>query len=389
MAMSRAAWSASPLAQAAEARMAGNTFGHALRVTSFGESHGPAVGCVVDGCPAGVPLSPERIADWLARRRPGGPLQSPRAEADLPQVLSGVLDGLTLGTPIAVTVANVDQRSADYAALAQQARAGHADFTWQARFGVRDPRGGGRASARETVGRVIAGAVAEAVLEAWAQGKGRPQVQVVAWVQAVGEVVATGPAPSEMRGLPWTRTAVEASPVRCPDGQASAAMVAAIEVARARHDSLGGVVRCVATGLPAGWGDPVFDKLTGLLGHALHSLPAVRGVQFGTGFDAARMTGAQHNDPWLGPGLTASNHHGGVLGGLSSGMPLVLDVAFKPASTIAQPQQGLGADGQPVPLTVQGRHDPCVVPRAVAIVEAAVWHVLADALLRPARLGGL
>ena len=180
------------------------------------------------------------------------------------------------------------------------------------------------------------GAVAEALLEAWCQHRGRPSIQVVAWVQSIGEQTAGGPPPHGITTLPWTRAEVDAAPLRCPDTAVASTMATAVEAARARHDSLGGVVRCVATGLPAGWGDPVFDKLTELLGHALHSLPAVRGVQFGSGFAAARMTGAQHNDPWLGPGLTASNHHGGTLGGLSTGMPLVLDVAFKPASTIAR-----------------------------------------------------
>jgi chorismate synthase len=367
--------------------MTGNTFGHSLRVTTFGESHGPAVGCVVDGCPAGVALDEARIAAWLARRRPGqGPLTSARAETDVPRLLSGVYQGLTLGTPIAVLVENVDAKSKDYEDWQGNARAGHADFTWQARFGHRDPRGGGRASARETVGRVAAGAIAEALLETLAIANHQPPLRILAWVQQIGPVVLEAPPPWDLQPVPWTRETVEQSPVRCPDPHTSQAMIQAIEQARRDRDSLGGIVRCVVQDVPAGWGDPVFDKLTGMLAHALASLPAVRGVQFGTGFAAASMRGSAHNDPFVQGGRTASNHAGGMLGGISTGMPIVVDVAFKPPATIPQPQQGLDPHGQPIPLTIGGRHDPCVVPRAVAIVEAAVLHVLADAALRVARL---
>ncbi len=376
--------------------MAGNSLGQVFRVTTFGESHGPALGCVVDGCPAGVPLDPERIAAWLARRRPGqNPLTSARAEADVPRILSGVYQGLTLGTPIAVLVENTDAREQDYAPWQGSARAGHADRSWQDRFGHRDPRGGGRASARETVGRVAAGAIAEAFLQAHAAAEGRTPLRIIAWAQQIGAVTADAPPPDWLQAGDHrldpdtlTHAEVDASPVRCPDAQASVAMVEALEQARRERDSLGGVIRCVVHDLPAGWGDPVFDKLTGMLAHALASLPAVRGVQFGTGFAAAAMRGSAHNDAFLAGGRTATNHAGGLLGGITTGMPLVLDVAFKPAATIPQPQQGLGADGLPVPLTVGGRHDPCVVPRAVPLVEAAVLAVLADAALRIARLPG-
>ncbi len=372
--------------------MAGNSFGKALVATTFGESHGAALGCVVDGCPAGIELAVEHIQAQLDRRRPGqNRYQSQRHEGDRARILSGVYQGLTLGTPIAVLVESADAKSGDYKDLADHYRPGHADFTWDQRFGRRDPRGGGRASARETVGRVAAGAIAEAVLAAWAKRTKTEPIQIIAWVQQVGEVVAQGPAPAQILPgqtggyafdpLTLTREQVDASPLRCPDGQAHARMQEQVELAQSERDSLGGVVRCVVRGLPAGWGEPVFDKLTGMLGHALLSLPAARGVQFGTGFAAAGMRGSVHNDAFL-PGFHfASNHHGGVLGGISSGAPLVLDVAFKPVATIPQPQQGSTSQGAVAERTVTGRHDPCVVPRAVPIVEAAVAFVLADAVL--------
>lgn len=364
--------------------MAGSSMGQSFVVTTFGESHGPAVGCVIDGCPAGVPLDVEDIAHALERRRPGqNALTSPRRELDQPRILSGVYQGRTLGTPIAIVVENTNARAKDYESWHDQFRPGHADFTWHARFGHRDPRGGGRASARETVSRVAAGAVAVALLNALADRDGRPRPKILAWTQQIGEVIAPDVAPAD-------QAQVDASPVRCPDPAASAQMVAAIEAAQKDRDSLGGIVRCLVTDLPTGLGDPVFDKLTGLLGHALGSLPAVRGVLFGDGLAAVSQRGSQHNDPFVrtpdGRIATSSNHHGGVLGGITTGMPLRLDVLFKPVATIPQPQQAISADGTAGPLTVTGRHDPCVVPRAVPIVEAAVATVLADLSLRQGRL---
>ncbi|MSP90931.1 MAG: chorismate synthase [Myxococcales bacterium] len=387
--------------------MPGSSIGGALRLQTFGESHGAAVGCVVDGCPAGVPLDVARISGWLARRRPGsGPHVSARREPDVPRVLSGTYEGLTLGTPICVVVENLDARPDDYAAMHQWFRPGHADFGWHARFGHRDPRGGGRSSARETVGRVIGGAVAQAIFDAWTTLRGHPRLEIVAWVQSLGAIEAHGPAPHMLGGsiVPagaafafdpqtLTSTDVDRTPLRCPDATAHAAMVAALECARRDRDSLGGVVRCVARNVPAGLGDPTFDKVTGLLAHALGSLPAVRGVQFGSGFAAAGLRGSAHNDAFVRTGsggvATATNHAGGALGGLTTGMPLVIDVAFKPPATIPQPQTGIGPAGPAESRTVTGRHDPCVAPRAVPIVEAAVFFVLADLLLRPARLDSL
>ncbi len=375
--------------------MGGDTFGTHLRLTTFGESHGPEVGCVVQGMPAGVPVSEAVIAPWLARRRPGqNPLQSQRKEPDVPRIVSGVYQGRALGTPIAVLVGNADARSKDYAALGDDFRPGHADWTWHLRYGHRDPRGGGRASARETVGRVIGGALAEALLQAMCQGHGWPVPRVVAWSQQIADVVAAGPPPelltgAAMQGYSFDPTAldratVDASPVRCPDAAASVAMVQAIEAARRDRDSVGGIVRCVASDVPPGLGEPVFDKLTAAIGHALLSLPACRGVQFGSGFAAAGLRGSLHNDAFVAgsdPLRTHTNHHGGTLGGISTGMPLVVDVAFKPPATIPREQVVVGPAGAARALAVTGRHDPCVVPRAVPIVEAAVLFCLADALL--------
>lgn len=385
--------------------MAGDTFGTHLRLTTFGESHGPEVGCVVHGVPAGVAVDDEMLDAWLARRRPGqNALQSQRKETDTPRILSGVHQGRALGTPIAVAVANSDARAKDYTALGEAFRPGHADWTWQLRYGHRDARGGGRASARETVGRVIGGALAEAILHAVCGARGWPLPAVVAWSHQIGDVVADGPPPAQVTGQPCPgfafdpavldRATVDASVVRCPDPAATLAMVACIESAQRDRDSVGGVVRCVVRDPPAGLGAPVFDKLTATIGHALLSLPACRGVQFGSGFAASAMRGSAHNDPFVvgsEPLRTRTNHHGGTLGGISTGMPLLVDAAFKPAATIPQAQTVVAPDGAARSLAVTGRHDPCVVPRAVPIVEAMVTFCLADALLASlgARIDGI
>ena len=354
-----------------------SSFGRLFRVTTFGESHGPALGCVVDGCPPRLPLSADDLWRDLRRRRPGqSALTTPRDEADRPELLSGVHEGRTTGTPIAVLIRSHDARPADYEALARVYRPSHADWTYQAKYGHRDPRGGGRASARETAARVAAGAIARRLLSA------RAGVEVLAWVQSVGPVdagAAIDPAAVDA-------AQVEAHPVRCPSPAHAQAMQAAIEEVRAAGDSLGGVVCVTARGVPAGWGEPVFDKLEADLGKALLSLPAARGVEIGSGFAGTRLRGSAHNDPFL-PGddgrpRPGKNDAGGTLGGISSGAPLLLRVAFKPTATIRRAQETVDAQNQPVQLAAAGRHDPCVVPRAVPIVEAMVLLVLADHFLR-------
>ena len=355
--------------------MGGSSFGHALRVTTFGESHGPAVGAVVDGCPPRLALAVEDVQRDLDRRRPGqSRLTTQRQEADRAEILSGVFDGVTLGTPIAIVVRNSDAQPGAYDAMKDLFRPSHADYTTEAKYGLRDWRGGGRASARETTGRVAAGAVAR-VLLASAAG-----VEVIAWVRQVADLdVDVDPAAV-------TAEAVEANPVRCPDAATAAAIAERIDAARRDGDSLGGVVECVARGVPAGLGEPVFDKLEADLARAMLSLPAAKGFEIGSGFDGTRLTGSAHNDPFVpgpeGAPHTASNRSGGVQGGISNGEPVVLRVAFKPTATIARAQQTVDREGRPVTLEAKGRHDPCVLPRAVPIVEAMACLVLADHWLR-------
>ena len=355
--------------------MGGSTFGRSFRVTTFGESHGAAVGVVVDGCPPRLPLTVEEVQVDLDRRRPGqSRLTTQRQEADRAEILSGVFDGVTLGTPIALVVRNADAQSGAYEAMKDVYRPSHADFTTEAKYGVRDWRGGGRASARETTARVAAGAVARKLLRAVAG------VEVLAWVESVHEIDA------KIDETVVTAEAVEANPVRCPDPEAAEAMEAAIDDARRRGDSLGGVVACVARGVPAGLGEPVFDKLEADLAKAMLSLPAAKGFEVGSGFGGTRLTGLAHNDPFLpGPGgrpVTATNRSGGVQGGITNGAPVLVRVAFKPTATIAQAQQTVDRSGNEVTLAAKGRHDPCVLPRAVPIVEAMTCLVLADHWLR-------
>ncbi len=356
--------------------MAGNVFGTAFRVVTFGESHGPAVGCVVDGCPAGLALDAAAVQADLDRRRPGqSSLSTRRQEDDQVEILSGVFEGRTLGTPLAMLVRNRDARSRDYEAVRRVYRPGHAEFTWEQKYGWTDWRGGGRASARETVGRVAAGAVARQLL---AQAAG---VEVVAWVDSVADIEA------RVDPAAVARAEVDATAVRCPDEAVAGAMAQAIEAARKAGDTLGGVVGVVARGLPAGWGEPVFDKLEAELGRALLSIPAARGVEVGSGFAGARMRGTEHNDAFVldstGRPTLATNRCGGVLGGLSVGTPLVARVAFKPVATHFHEQDTVTrAPHRPTRFRARGRHDPCVLPRAVPIVEAMVCLVLADAFLR-------
>jgi chorismate synthase len=349
--------------------------GRVFRVTTFGESHGGAVGVVVDGCPPRLELSEEDVQPDLDRRRPGqSRLTTQRDEPDRVEILSGVAGGRTLGTPIAMVVRNQDQRPGAYDHLAAVYRPSHADWTYDAKYGIRAGSGGGRASARETIGRVAAGAVARKLLAELAG------VEVLGWVGSIHGIDA------KVDASVVTLAEVEASPTRCPSPEHAARMAEAIEQARRDGDSLGGIVECVARGVPAGLGEPVFDKLEADLAKALMSLPASKGFEVGSGFGAARMTGREHNDPFV-PGddgrpHTTTNHSGGIQGGISNGEDVVVRVAFKPTATIASAQQTVTAAGEPTTLEAKGRHDPCVLPRAVPLVEAGVLLVLADHLLR-------
>ncbi|MDB4987554.1 MAG: Chorismate synthase [Myxococcaceae bacterium] len=351
--------------------------GHSFSITTFGESHGGGVGVVVDGCPAGHQFDLARVQAQLSRRRPGqSALTSPRDEKDVVEVLSG-LDpdtGKTLGTSLAMLVRNENQKSKDYGTMAELYRPSHADFTYDAKFGLRAIAGGGRASARETIGRVAAGALAEQLLELWSG------VEIVAWVASVADVEA--PLPDEAT---LTRAEVDRNDVRCPDEAAAARMIEAIEEARKARDSVGGMIRCVIRNVPAGLGEPVFDKLTADLAKAMMSLPATRGFEVGDGFLATRLRGSQHNDPFYqdGPRVrTRSNHSGGIQGGISNGEPIRFAVAFKPVATIFLPQESVTRAGESVTFQAKGRHDPCVLPRAVPMVEAMAALVLADHVLR-------
>jgi len=351
-----------------------SSFGHLFRITTFGESHGGGVGVVIDGCPPRVPISVEEIQVELDRRRPGqSRLTTPRQEADRAEILSGLFEGRTLGTSIGILVRNSDARPQAYEDMKDVFRPSHADFTYEAKYGIRNWQGGGRASARETIGRVAAGAVAAKVLAQHGIGP------VTAFVSSVADIEA------ETDPMQVTRDACEATPTRCPDPAAAERMVAAIDAARREGDSLGGVVTCVAHDVPAGLGEPVFDKLDADLARAMLSLPACKGFEVGSGFSGTLLKGSQHNDPFHaadGRVRTRSNRSGGVQGGISNGEAIVLRAAFKPTGTIRKAQETVNRDLEGVTLEAQGRHDPCVLPRAVPMVEAMVNLVLCDHLLR-------
>jgi chorismate synthase len=356
--------------------VAGNSFGQAFRITTFGESHGGALGVVIDGCPPDLPLDLAAVQAALDRRRPGtSPLVSARREPDQAELVSGLFAGRTLGGPLTLLVRNADADARAYALTADQLRPSHADYSVARKYGHSTWQGGGRASARETVARVAAGAVAAQVLAALCPG-----LEVLAWVQRLGGISAL--VDEDTVSAPQ----IEASLVRCPDPAASAAMVARIEEVRARGDTVGGVIRYCARGVPAGLGEPVFDKLEADLGKALLSLPAAKGVESGSGFGGVDLTGSAHNDPFVPDGAggarTTTNRSGGVQGGISNGMPVTGAVAFKPVATIFSPQQTINTAGEAVELRARGRHDPCVLPRAVPMVEAMVLLVLCDHLLR-------
>ena len=353
-----------------------SSFGTLFRVTTWGESHGPGVGVVIDGCPPRIPIAADEIQIELDRRRPGqSAITTQRKEPDVVEILSGVHEGLTLGTPIALMVRNQDNRGGDYEEMRDKYRPSHADYTFQAKFGIRAWQGGGRASARETVGRVAAGVLARKVLPVVS---GRP-VEVIAYVKQVQALVA-----AVDPGI-VTRAEVESNIVRCPDAARAADMIAAIDDARKAGDSLGGIVEAVARGVPPGWGEPVFDKLDADLAKAMLSLPAAKGFEIGSGFGGVLLTGIQHNDPFYsadGRIRTRTNRSGGVQGGISNGEDIVMRVAFKPTATILREQETVDVNGQATTIKARGRHDPCVLPRAVPIVEAMMYLVLADHCLR-------
>jgi chorismate synthase len=361
----------------------GNTFGRLFRVTTWGESHGPGVGVVVDGCPPRIPLAAADVQRDLDRRRPGqSRITTQRREPDRVFMESGVSpDGLTLGTPIAMRVANADARGRDYGEMQTKYRPSHADYTYQAKYGIRAVAGGGRASARETVGRVAAGAVARRVLAHLRQSEQNDQdIAIVAWVDQVADVVA------DVDRSAVTAGDVDETIVRCPDPAVAAQMIERIDQARKAGDSLGGVVAAVARGVPLGLGAPVFDKLEADLAKAMLSLPAAKGFDIGSGFAGVTMTGSAHNDVFYtddaGRVRTRTNRSGGVQGGISNGEDIWFRVAFKPTATILSPQQTVDVNGEPAILAPRGRHDPCVVPRAVPIVEAMCALVLCDHWLR-------
>ncbi|KAI8475939.1 MAG: chorismate synthase [Monoraphidium minutum] len=355
-------------------RAAGSTYGNAFRVTTFGESHGKGVGCVVDGVPPKLAISTEEIQAELDRRRPGQSIiTTPRKEEDTCEILSGVFDGITLGTPIAVLVRNKDQRSGDYSEMSVAYRPSHADATYDFKYGIRAIAGGGRSSARETIGRVAAGAIAKKLLKELAG------TEVLAYVSRVREI---GCAVDEDK---FTLEDVESNIVRCPDQDAAQKMIDAINEVRNRGDSCGGEVTCVVRRCPKGLGSPVFDKLEAELAKALMSLPATKGFEIGSGFSGSAMLGSEHNDEFFVDGgavRTRTNRSGGVQGGISNGENIVMRLAFKPTSTISRPQNTVTRELQETELRARGRHDPCVVPRAVPMVESMVALVLADQLMQ-------
>lgn len=351
-----------------------NTFGSVFRVTTFGESHCKAVGCVVDGCPPRIRLSEADIQRQLDRRRPGqSDLSTPRNETDKVTIYSGVENGLTLGTPICMMVPNADQRPGDYGNMANIPRPSHADYTYLAKYGIKAASGGGRSSARETVGRTAAGALAEKILE---ETSG---IEIVAYVSSVGDIEAKTP---DFESL--TRAEVDKNAVRCPDPDAAAKMSERILSLKEEKDSVGGCITCICKNVPPGLGDPVFGKLEARLAQAALSIPAVKGFEVGSGFSGTALTGSVHNDPFVmkdGKLKTVTNHSGGIQGGISNGETVYFRIAFKPPATIGKDQPTVDFNGADVVLKAKGRHDPCVVSRAVPVVEAMTALVLADAFL--------
>lgn len=353
--------------------MAGNTFGQLFRVTTFGESHGKGIGCVIDGCPAGVALDLEFLQSELDRRRPGqSKIVTQRKEPDSFEILSGVFEGKTTGTPLTIFILNRNQKSKDYSHIKDSYRPSHADMTYEKKYGHRDYRGGGRSSARETAARVVAGAVAKIILK-------NLGIEIHAGVTQVGKVKMS----QSQDQVDWTQ--VQKNNVRCPDPELAKKMEALILTTRKKGDTIGGQVSCYITGCPVGLGEPVFDKLHADLGKAMLSINAVKGFEYGSGFSAIEQSGSEHNDLWEtvdGRLQTKTNNSGGIQGGISNGMPIYFNVAFKPVATIMQDQQSVDSAGNEMTIAGKGRHDPCVVPRAVPIVEAMAAMVLVDHYLR-------
>ncbi len=348
--------------------MSNNTFGRRFTITTFGESHGPAIGVVLDGVPPMLPITETDIQKELDRRRPGqSSVTTPRSESDSVEILSGVFEGHTTGAPIALLIRNQNQKSGDYDKLKNVFRPGHADYTFFEKFGVRDYRGGGRSSGRETAARVAAGAIAKVYLATLG-------ITITSYTVQVGDIVATE------RHL----SSIESNIVRCADPQAALKMIALIESVKAEGDSIGGVVETVIQGAPVGLGDPVFDKLDAVLSHAVMSIGTVKGIEFGAGFGAARMKGSESNDPFTirnGKVETTSNHAGGILGGISNGSEIVFRAAIKPPSSISKMQQTVNQSLEPTAIEVLGRHDPCICPRVVPVIEAMTAITFVDAIL--------
>ncbi len=344
--------------------MAGNSFGKMFTLTTFGESHGEALGGIIDGCPAGIEVDFEQIQFELNRRKPGqSAIVTQRKEPDNVQFLSGIFEGKTTGSPIGFILPNTNQKSNDYEHLATAFRPSHADFTYEKKYGHRDYRGGGRSSARETASRVVGGALAKQIIK---------DVEINAFVSSVGSVFLEKP----YQELDFSK--IETNPVRCPDEETAQKMEELIRTVRKDGDTIGGTITCVIKNVPVGWGEPVFDKLHAQLGKAMLSINAVKGFEFGSGFCGAQMRGSEHNDIFLSDGSTKTNLSGGIQGGISNGMDIYFRVAFKPVATIMQPQITIDQNGNEIVLEGKGRHDPCVVPRAVPIVEAMAALVLVD-----------
>lgn len=354
--------------------MAGNSFGEIFRITTFGESHGTAIGVVIDGCPAGLEIDPDFIQSEMDRRRPGqSAITTQRKESDTFQIISGVYEGITTGAPIAILIPNEDTKPQDYDHLKAAYRPSHADFTYQEKYGIRDHRGGGRASARETAARVVSGSIAKLLLH-------KSGITIQGYVSSIGNLTLD----KDYTKLDLSLT--ETNIVRCPDTDMAERMIAAIQDVRAAGDTLGGTVTCIVKHVPVGLGEPVFDKLHADMGKGMLCINAVKGFEYGSGFAGTRLKGSEQNDAFThdvsGKVITMTNHSGGIQGGISNGMDIYFNVAFKPVATIMQDQQSVNKAGDDITLAGKGRHDPCVVPRAVPIVEAMAALVLADHLLR-------